>query len=141
MLRARRTGRHRRRAPPPPGRARVGRRSRLRYDRRRQRDGARAAGVVGVEAGRAREPLERLGPFEPAVHPEERVEGFEHRQRHLLVVLDQDPLDRRAEVVQLAAQLVPRDRELRAHECRLPFQEHRRVVTRVPLAGVRLLAG
>ena len=50
--------------------------------RRRQRDGARASGVVGVEAGRAREPLERLGPVEPAVHPEERVEGFEHRQRH-----------------------------------------------------------
>ena len=109
--------------------------------RRRQRDGARASGVVGVEAGRAREPLERLGPFEPAVHPEERVEGFEHRQRRVLVVLGQDPLGRSAKVVQLAAQLVPRDRELRAHERRLPLQEHRRVVTRVPLAGVRLLAG
>ena len=48
-------------------------------DRRRQRDGARACGVVGVEAGRAPEQSERLGPFEPAVHPEERVEGFEHR--------------------------------------------------------------
>ena len=82
--------------------------------RRRQRDGARACGVVGVEAGRAGEPLECLAPFEPAVHPEERVEGFEHRQRRVLVVLGQDPLGRGAEVVQLAPQLVPRDRELRA---------------------------
>ena len=82
--------------------------------RRRQRDSARASGVVGVEAGRAREPLERLGPFEPAVHPEERVEGLEHRQRRVLVVLGQDPLGRGAQVVQLAPQLVPRDRELRA---------------------------
>ena len=105
----------------------------------RQRDGARASWIVRVEAGRAREPLERLGPFEPAVHPQERVERFERGQRCRLPVLDQDPLDRRAQVVQLAAQLVPRGRELRAHEYRLPFQEHRRVVTRVPLAGARLV--
>ena len=99
------------------------------------------AGVVGVEAGRAREPLERLAAFEPAVHPEERVEGFEQRQRRALVVLGQDPLGRGAKVVQLAPQLVPRDRELRPDECRLPLQEHRRVVTRMPLAGVRLVGG
>lgn len=53
--------------------------------RRRQRDGARASGIVGVEAGRTREPLECLTPVEPAVHPEERVEGFEHLQRRMLV--------------------------------------------------------
>jgi hypothetical protein len=75
------------------------------------------------------------------VHPEERVEGLEHRQRHVLAVLGNDPLGRGAKVVQLASQLVPRDRKVRAHECRPPLQEHRRIVARVPLASIRLLAG
>src|SRR6185312_9186383 len=105
------------------------------------RDGARASGVVRIEAGRTHEPLERLATFEPAVHPERGVEGFEDTQRHMLVVLGQGPLDCGAEVVQLAAQLVASDRELWAHERRPPFQEHRSVVTRMPLARIRLLAG
>lgn len=91
---------------------------------------------------RARRPAsERLGPVEPAVHPEERVEGFEHRQRHVLVVLGQDPLGRSAKVVQLAPQFVSRNRELLAHECGLPLHQHGRVVTSVPLVCVSLLAG
>ena len=59
----------------------------------------------------------------------------------MFVVLGQGPLGRSAQVVQLAPQLVPRDRELGAYECRLPLHQHGRVVTSVPLACVSLLAG
>src|SRR5207247_1442151 len=73
----------------------------------RQRDSARASGIVGVEAGRTRELFERLGPFEPAVHPEEDVEGFEQLERRVLVVLGQGPLGRNAALVAPAAALLP----------------------------------
>ena len=109
--------------------------------RRRQRDGARASGVFGVETCRASEQLERLGPVEPAVHEEERVEGIQHRQRHALVVLGHDPLGRSAKIVQLAPEFVPCDRELRAHECRLPLRQHGRVVTGMALVCILLLDG
>ena len=129
------------RAPPLPGRTRVGRRWRPGTSpppaRRRSRLRGRQPSKPAVRA----EQLERLGSVEPAVHPEERVEGFEHRQRHVLVVLGQDPLGRSAKVVQLAPQFVPRNRELWTHERRLPLHQHGRVVTCVSLACVSLLAG
>ena len=45
---------------------------------------------------------------EPAVHPEERVEGCEHLRASSSSSIGDGPLGRGAEVVELAAQLVPR---------------------------------
>src|SRR6185437_16945222 len=42
-------------------------------------------------------------------------------------------------VVELAAQLIPGDRKLRANQYRLPVKEHGSVMPRVPLAGDHLL--
>ncbi len=86
-FRARRTGRQRRASSSAagsyPSRALIA----IRHDRRRQRDGARAPGVVRVEAGRSREPLERLCPLRTSCASTGSVEGFECGQRSVLVVL------------------------------------------------------